>query len=128
VMARPLATVLIAAMLGSAGTGGVFFRCRLDGLVRTACCCEHERSMHEHAGVSQATAGGCCDLVVRSPATREAIKVDPAPRLADSQPVVLPTPTARPAAFVPASALRVSWTCPPRLSGPLFLQSCSLLI
>ena len=129
VLTRPLATVLIAATLGLASHGGVLFQCRLDGVVRIACCCEHERSTHEHPAVAQAMAGTCCDLLVRSPATREAVKVDPPVRLADIQPVVLSTPTPWPASSVPASALQVSWTGPPpRLSGPLFLQSCSLLI
>src|SRR6266849_4744915 len=50
---------------------------RFDGLVRSACCCEHERSSHEHPGVAQATAGRCCDLLVRSHVTREVMKVDP---------------------------------------------------
>ncbi len=70
----------------------------------------------------------CCDLLVRSPVTREAMKVDTAPRLADIQPVVLPTPTPWPASSVTASALQLSWTGPSGPSRPLFLQSCSLLI
>lgn len=114
-------------MLGAAGAGGVFFRCRFDGQVRTACCCEHERSTHEHAGLAQATAGRCCDLLVRSPVTREAMKVDPPVRLADVQLIVLPTRTASPRSFVAASARQASWTGPPPTGGPLFLQSCSLL-
>ncbi len=73
-------------------------------------------------------AGTCCDLLVRSPVTREAMKVETALRLADIQPVVLPTPTPWPASSVPASALEVSWTGPSGLGRPLFLQSCSLLI
>jgi hypothetical protein len=125
---RLLTTVVIAATLGSTTPGGVFFRCRFDGVVRTACCCEHERTAHEHPAVAQAMAGTCCDLLVRSPATREAVKVDPQARIADIQPVVLPTPTPWHASSVTVGALQVSWTGPPRLSGPLFLQSCSLLI
>jgi hypothetical protein len=127
-VSRLLTTVLIAATLGSASPGGVLFRCRFDGVVRTACCCEHERRTHEHAAVAKAMAGRCCDLLVRSPVTREAMKADPPPPLADIQIVVLPTPTPWPVSSVPASVLQVSWTGPPRLSGPLFLQSSSLLI
>ena len=127
VVTRPLATVLIAATLGLASPGGVLFRCRLDGIVRSACCCEHERNTHEQPGVAQAMAGRCCDLLVRSPATGEAVKVDPPVRLADIQ-LVLPTATLPPAVSVTVSALQVRWTGPPRRGGPLFLQSCSLLI
>ncbi len=127
-MSRPLATVLIAATLGLASPGGVLFQCRFDGVVRIACCCEHERSTNEHPGVAQAMACTCCDLLVRSPVTRDVMRVDPAPRLADIQPVVLPTPTPWPASFVTASALQVSWTGPFGQGRPLFLQSCSLLI
>ena len=123
---RPLAIVLVAATLGLASPGGVLFRCRFDGVVRTACCCEHERSTHQHPGVVQACR--CCDLLVRSPVTREAMKVDPPARLADIQLIVLLTPTLWPAWSVPASAPQVRWTGPPRPGGPLFLQSCSLLI
>ena len=125
---RPLATVLIAATLGLSSPGGVLFRCRFDGVVRTACCCEHERSTHGHPAVPQTMAGGCCDLLDRSPVAREAMKVDRPVRPADVQLVVLPTPTPWPASSVTASALQVSWTGPPRAGGPLFLQSCSLLI
>jgi hypothetical protein len=128
VVTRPLAAVLIAATLGLASPGGVLFQCRFDGLVRTACCCEQERSTHQHPGVAEAMAGRCCDLLVRSPATREAMKVDPRARPAAIQFVVLPTPPPLPAPSVAASALPVNWTGPPRLSGPLFLQSCSLLV
>jgi hypothetical protein len=125
---RPLVTVVIAATLGLASPGGVLFRCRFDGLVRTACCCEQERSTQEHPGLARATAGGCCDVLVRAPVTREALKADPPAGLADIQVVVPPTPTPWPVSFVAASALQVSWTGPPPLSGPLFLQSCSFLI
>jgi hypothetical protein len=128
VVARPLATVLIAATLGLASPGGVLFQCRFDGLVRTACCCEQERSTHEHPGVAQAMAGRCCDLLVRSPVTREAMKAGATARLAGVQVVVLPTPPPLPVLSVTASALQVSWTGPPRPGVPLFLQSCSLLI
>ena len=127
-LTRPLATVLIAATLGLASPGGVLFRCRFDGVVRTACCCEQERSTHERAGVAKTTAGGCCDLLVRSPVTRQAMKVDPPARPVDIHLVVLPTPTAWPASSITAGALQVSWTGPPRPGGPLFLQSCSFLI
>ncbi len=128
VVTRPLAAVLIAATLGLASPGGVLFRCRLDGVVRTACCCEHERSTHEHPGVPRALAGTCCDRLLRSPVISEAMKVDSPTRPADIQLVVLPTPTPLLASSVTASALQVSWTGPPQLGGPLFLQSCSFLI
>lgn len=128
VVIRPLAIVVIAATLGLPSTGGLLFRCRFDGVVRTACCCEHERSTHEHPAMAQAVAGSCCDLLVRSPVTREAMKVDPPARPADIQLVLLPTPMPWPASSVIASALHVSWTGPLRPGGPLFLQSCSLLI
>jgi len=73
-------------------------------------------------------AGTCCDLLVRSPVTREAVKVDPQARLADIQLVVLPMPTPWPASSVPAPALQASWTGPSGPGRPLFLQRCSLLI
>jgi len=125
---RSLAAVLIAATLGLASPGGVLFQCRFDGLVRTACCCEHERSTHEHPGVAQASACGCCDLLVRSPVTPEPMKVQQRARPAGVELVVLPTPPPLPASFVAASAMQVSWTGPPRPGGPLFLKTCSLLI
>ncbi len=128
VLTRPLATVLIAATLGLATPGGVLFQCRFDGVVRTACCCEHERSTHEHPAMAQAMAGRCCDLLVRSAVTREAMKVDSRARPADVELVVLPAPPPLPTSFVAASARQASWTGPPRPGGPLFLQSCSLLI
>jgi hypothetical protein len=126
-VSRLLTTVVIAATLGSTTSGGVLFRCRFDGVVRTACCCEHKRSTHQHPAVAQAMAGRCCDLLVRSPGTREAMKADPLVRLADIQLVVPQTPTPWSVSSVPALALQASWTGPPRLGGPLFLQSCSLL-
>jgi hypothetical protein len=128
VITRPLATVLIAATLGLASPGGVLFRCRFDGVVRAACCCEHERSTHESPAMAQAMAGRCCDLLVRSPVTPEAMKVDPRARPVDIDLVVLPTPPPLLALSVTVWALQVSWTGPPRAGGPLFLQSCSLLI
>jgi hypothetical protein len=128
VLTRPLATILIAATLGLASPGGVLFQCRFDGLVRTACCCEHERSPHEHTGVAQAIAGSCCDLLVRSPVAREAMKAGATARLEGIQILVLRTPTAWPMPSVTAPAQQVSWTGPPRPGGPLLLQSCSLLI
>jgi len=128
VVIRPLAIVVIAATLGLPSPGGLLFRCRFDGVVRTACCCEHQRNTHQHPAMSQAVAGNCCDLLVRSPVTREAMKVDPPARPADIQLVLLPTPPLWPAFAVTASTLQASFTGPPRLGGSLFLQSCSLLI
>jgi len=128
VVTRPLAAVLIAATLGLASPGGVLFQCRFDGLVRAACCCEHERSTHEHPGVAQASDCRCCDLLVRSPVTPEPMKVQPRARPPGVELVVLPPPPPLPASFVAASAMQVSWTGPPRPGGRLFLKTCSLLI
>src|SRR5260370_37971479 len=97
---RSLAAVLIAATLGLASPGGGLFQCRFDGLVRTAWCCEHERSTHEHPGVAQASACRCCDLLVRSPVTPEPMKVQPRPRTAGGGLVVPPAPPPLAAAVV----------------------------
>src|SRR5260370_40813302 len=127
-MTRRIAAVLIAGTLGLASPGGVLFQCRFDGVVRMACCCERERSTHEHPAVAQAMAGTCCDLGVRSRATREAMKGDPAPRLAAAPPAVLPAPPPRPASPVPAPPVRGVRPAPPPLSGPLFTPNGCLLL
>src|SRR6516162_7507709 len=127
-MSRLLAAVLIAATVGSASLGGVFFRCRFDGVVRSACSCEHERSRDEQRGLGQSIEGGCCDVLVRPPVTREAVKADAPARISEPQLVILSEPTPWPTSARAAWAQQVRWTGPPSPGRLLFLEIRSLLI
>jgi len=127
-MSRLLAAVLIAATIGSVGLGGVFFRCRFDGVVRSACCCEHERSGDEQRGPGQSIESGCCDVLVRLPITCEAVKADAPAGISEPQLVILSEPTTWPTSAPAAWAQQVRWTGPPSPGRLLFLEIRSLLI
>ena len=127
-VSRLLAAVLISATIGSAGPGGVFFRCRFDGVVRSACCCEHERSRDDQRGPGQSIESGCCDVLVQSPVTREAVKADAPAGVSAPQLVVLSEPTPWPTSAPAAWVQQVRWTGPPNPGHLLFLEIRSLLI
>jgi len=127
-MSRLVAAVLIAATIGSAGLGGVFFRCRFDGVVRSACCCEHERRGDEQRGVGQSFESGCCDVLVRAPITREAVKAHAPANVSEPQLVTLPEPTPWPTLAPATWVQQVRWTGPPSPGRLLFLEIRSLLI
>ena len=127
-MSRLLAAVLISATIGSASLGGVFFRCRFDGVVRSTCCCEHGQSRDERRGLGQSLENGCCDVLVQPPVTREAVKADAPAGVSEPQLVILPEPTAWPTLAPAAWAQQVRWTGPPSAGRLLFLEIRSLLI
>jgi hypothetical protein len=131
VVTRPLAAVLLAVTVGSASPGGVLFRCRFEGLVRSACCCEHERSADERTALAQASTRGCCELLVPSQLTHEAVKPDPQSRVADLQSqliIILSASEVWPTSPLAATTQPV-WRIGPRgPDHPLFLQNRSLLI
>ena len=127
-MSRLLAAVLIAATIGSGAAGGIFFRCRFDGVVRSTCCCEHEQSRDERRGLGQAIENGCCDVLLQPPLTREAVKADAPAGVSEPQPVILSEPTPWPTPSPTAWAQQVRWTGPPGPGRLLFLEIRSLLI
>lgn len=127
-MSRLLTAVLISAAISSAGAGGVFFRCRFDGVVRSACCCEHERSQNGQRGLGQSIESGCCDVLVQPPVTREAVKADAPAGVSEPQLVILVEPTPWPTSAPTAWAQQVRWTGPPGPGHLLFLEIRSLLI
>lgn len=128
-VARFIAILLLAVLLGSLHPGGVFYRCQFDGEVRAVCCCEQTDNRAPRQVAGQQVRGECCDLVVRPSATYEASRVDPQP-LRVQMPVVAALP-----AWLPRTPVRTHaaepfglWRGPPRPGGPLFLQICSLLL
>src|SRR5215472_5028922 len=127
-MSRLLAAVLISATIGSASLGGIFFRCRFDGVVRSTCCCEHGQSPDERRGLGQAIENGCCDVLLQPPVTREAVKADAPASLPEPQPVILCEPMPWPTPASNAWAQQGRWTGPPSHGRLLFLEIRSLLI
>src|SRR5262249_33202260 len=71
---------------------------------------------------------GCCDLLVSSPVTHEAVRADPPARVSDVQLIVLLAPTPGPTSGVTASTQQVHWTGPPGPGRLLYLQIRSLLL
>jgi len=127
-MSRLLTAVLISATIGSASLGGVFFRCRFDGVVRSTCCCEREQSRDDRRGLGQAFENGCCDVLLQPPVTPEAVKADAPAGASEPQPVILSEPTPWPTPAPSAWAQQVRWTGPPGPGRLLFLEIRSLLI
>ena len=81
------------------------YSCRIDGVVRTACCCHGK---HEHkrpaSNESRVTAASCCDVTVQAPAAapdvRDATRASQLPPPA----ALSPAPVAAVARFVPRIA------------------------
>ena len=56
---RLLPVLLALATLVSTGVGEILYRCTLDGIVRTECCCEDSFEVSSHEAMETES---CCDV------------------------------------------------------------------
>ena len=128
---RLLALLLVAVVLGPDSPGGVFYRCKFDGQLRSTCCCAHEQATDAEQETSdRVEAVSCCDVVVQASSTREAATIDPTTQFAPRADVTATLATPSWATRAPPAPIELSrWlTRPPRSGVPVFIQIRSLLI
>jgi hypothetical protein len=109
--------------------GEMMLRCRIDGLLRPACCCAHDAEPAQESGGPVVKAQDCC---AREMSTNDRPVVEPDQRAAD--PVVAPPsilavlPNTSPLAEADRSALTFLAHGPPREGPPIVLLKHAFLI
>jgi len=125
--------VVLVVMSPTMAMAAAWYRCAMDGEMRSACCCPDDGSEEETDVPSDAPpaleATCCCDVEsLSAPASQPRIKVDTT--LSALGAAVVPRLVTDVESPLPATPL-LSASCevrPPSRAPPLFLSHCSLLL
>jgi hypothetical protein len=126
----PIVFALMVLLPSIAFGGRSEYLCRLDGKVRSSCCCAPAAQKHVPSGPTSIRGACCCTIVEAAPARAQAAAENQAAGARSHIPVLVASVSSTPAALVTASAvapLRRSLT-PPPCPESLFVRHCALLL
>jgi hypothetical protein len=122
----------LAVLLPAAAFARAEYLCRLDGRVRSSCCCPikaQKAQQREVPGSASVRRASCCTVsqgALAGAQTAEASKPEPRPHASWS--AVAPVPAFAPLRIAAAAAPRPPQTAPPDPARELFARNCALLL